>query len=88
MRVTYWSVFCNRSAICPPTSVPMAPMNAPSARITPNRMVIVALPRFHPRAARLLAAGSIASDRNSATSSSTKKFESRENDDLSTSVRS
>ena len=88
MRVTYWSVFCNKSAICPPTSVPMAPTNAPSARITPNRMVIVALPRFHPRAARLLAAGSIASERNSATSSNTNRFESRENVDRSTSVMS
>src|SRR4051795_1730002 len=46
----------------------MAAMKAMNARNTPTRIMIVAVPRRHPRAARRLTPGSIASDRKNDTS--------------------
>ena len=67
----YDSVFCSRSAICEPTSVPMATRNSRNSSATPNSSTAVALPRRQPCLARRLTPGSMASDRNSEMISST-----------------
>ena len=66
----YVSEFFSRSAICVPTSVPIAPTKMPAASMTLNRISAVALPRRHPRRARRLTPGSIARARNRAITSS------------------
>ena len=71
MSRMYDSVFCSRSAICEPTSVPMADENSRNSSATPNSSTAVALPRRQPCLARRLTPGSMASDRNSEMTNST-----------------
>ena len=69
----------SRSAICPPTSVPIATRNKRKARSTQSRIVTVARPRRQPRAASLLTPGSIARATKSETSSRINRSASRWN---------
>ena len=72
VSVMYVSEFDSRSAICEPTSVPMATTNTRNMASTPNRMSAVAEPRRQPRRASRLTPGSMASDRNTEIATRTK----------------
>ena len=72
VSVMYVSESDSRSAICEPTSVPMATTNTRNMANTPNRSSAVAVPRRQPRRARRLTPGSRASDRNTEMARRTK----------------
>ena len=72
VRVTYFSELPSSSAICWPTSAPMATTNTRKATRTPTRMTAVAVPRRQPRLANRFTPGSTANDRNNETSSKMK----------------